>query len=229
MKLVQIYDSAGRIAQIDYLVEQGEYSSKTEVYRTGAFLLLIQNKARDLSHKAQLDPIIFEKHIKKCLNAIKTKNNNLLLDELRYVINGITFRELTSLLLGEEDDRVTFETLRDGLQNYEKTLMIFDTLDTSLQEKFYTQLENDVKTLEEYIKEQTNVAGIKETISDTMREYLGWHSAAIVNWNDLSSLTGGEIKREYPVITTAIARGHPKPHIRKLDPWSNYEEVENWR
>jgi len=144
MRLINIYDSAGRIAQVDSLVEAGEFSSRTELYRSGALLMVLHKNIRDLSSKAQLDPAIFGKHIKECLSSIQQKNTDTILDELRFIINGLIFRELTSILLTEEDDRISFETFRTGLQNYEKTLMKFNQLEQSYKDVFFTQLENDL-------------------------------------------------------------------------------------
>lgn len=221
MKLIQIYDSANRIRQIDTLVENEEYSSRAEVYRTGALLLLMNHKVKDLIRKSQLDPMIFEKHIKKCLDAVNAKNNLVLLEELRYVINGLTFRELTSLLLGEEDDRMTFETMREGLQNYEKTLAVFEKLNVESKDVFYTQLSNDIKILTSYVDEQMR------TIPSVMKGRI-WHAVASSSstfpTHVLSSMSIGTSVLDQSSVYVTNGRA-----IISKKPFSENEELTLWQ
>ena len=139
---------------MDSLVDDGEFSSRAEVYRAGSLIMVLQKNARDLLHKSQLDPTIFGKHLKNCLDSIANNNPDSTLDELRFIISGLIFRELTSILLNEYDEKVSFENFRTGLQNYEKTLMKFEQLKDNEKDIFFPQLKNDLSILKTYVAEQ---------------------------------------------------------------------------
>lgn len=155
MELISLNDAKSRIEDIDELVRNGEFSSRAEVYRTGALLMITRPAARELAKKGQLDRTLFGNHIKTCLNAIKSNDLDKMHDELRFVIDGLIFRELLSTVLSEDKDRIAFETIREGLTLYEKNLAKINVMDEDTRNNFLSDLTRDLSILENYIEEST--------------------------------------------------------------------------
>lgn len=165
MNLVPIYDSKDRIAEIDELVKNGVFSSRAEVYRMGAFLMITNQKAREFSKTSQLDPVLFGNHIKECLDFILNKNVSGIENELRFIINGMIFREILFSLQSKENERIVFETIREGLILYEKTLTKFENLNGSQRTNLFDSLERDLRILNDYVEKQKTELTRKRTLA----------------------------------------------------------------
>ena len=153
MELISLNDASSRIDDIDELVKRGEFSSRAEAYRTGAILMILRPEVRELARKTQLDPVIFGSHIKMCLDAIKNNELDKLNDELQFVVDGLIFRELLSTVLSEENERIAFETIREGLTLYRKNLPKINELKDDERKDFLSGLQRDLTALETYVSE----------------------------------------------------------------------------
>jgi len=153
MERILLNDAKSRIEDVDWLVKKGEFSSRAEVYRIGALLMITRPPVRELAKKGQLDLTIFRNHIKTCLSAIKSNDFDKMHDELRFVVDGLIFRELLSSVLSEDNDRIAFETIREGLTLYEKNLTKINVMDEDTKRNFLSDLTRDLNILENYIQE----------------------------------------------------------------------------
>ena len=170
MERILLNDAKSRIEDVDELVKRGEFSSRAEVYRIGALLMITRPQVRELAKKGQLDLALFKNHIRTCLNAIKSNDLDKVHDELRFVIDGLIFRELLSTVLSEDNDRIAFETIREGLTLYEKNLAKINVMDEGTRKNFLSDIIRDLSVLEDYIQESAKQEIQFEQFLPTYRE-----------------------------------------------------------
>lgn len=153
MEMITVHESKSTLEDIDNLVKRGEFTSRAEVYRMGALLLATRPEVRTLAKRAQLDPMIFRNHIKQCLDAIEKNIVDKIQDKLHFVIDGMIFRELLSSVLSEENERAGFETIREGITMYEKTLPKINEMEENERKSFLNGLKRDLSALQYYVEQ----------------------------------------------------------------------------
>lgn len=151
--MITLHESKSTLEDIDNLVKRGEFSSRAEVYRMGGLLLSTRPEVRELVKRAQLDTMIFRNHIKACLNTIENNIIEKIQDELHFVIDGMIFRELLSSVLSEENERVGFQTIREGLTMYEKTLPRINEMNETEKKSLLSGLKRDLGALQYYVEQ----------------------------------------------------------------------------
>jgi len=154
MELITLNDARSRIQDIDELVKQGEFSSRAEVYRTGALLLLMSPATRKLVRKLELDTTLFEKHVKNCLSRIKNLDIKSVQTELDFIKSGMMIRELLTSVLGQEKEKEAYQAFREGLTQYSTALSRFEELKEEEKKVLFSSIANEITALGNYIDER---------------------------------------------------------------------------
>jgi len=146
LKPILINESDWKIDAINQLVKGGTFSSKSELYRAGALMMIVMDRAKRLLSVDRLDPVLFEKDTKKCLDLVgknELHDAGLLIDKLA---EAMEFRAMISPLLGDQDEE-SFETVARGLTEYAEKLSKSDKLNEETRKRLIFGLKRDLTAI----------------------------------------------------------------------------------
>src|SRR2546427_6570263 len=146
MKLL-LNDDPQKVKAVDKLVAEGAFGSRSEVYRTGAWLLLTIKEARRLTVLDRLEPVRLKGRVQRIINAIDCEDIEATRKGLGWVEEALRLRATLSPLLGEEDLRDSFETAADGFVRYSETLAKLHEHDAKTKHRILSDLKRDVAAI----------------------------------------------------------------------------------
>ena len=146
VKLITLKENESRLEAIDTLVKQGVFSSRAEVYRAGALLMITLEDARRLSRLNLLEEGLYGRTVHRCLSMIREGDITGAGSILRQIEEALRLRGLIATLSGGLDSE-SVETLADGMGKYADTLARFDAFPDVTRKRMVSDLERDLKAI----------------------------------------------------------------------------------
>ena len=146
MKLISHHDNESSLGAIDQLVQTGVFSSRSELYRLGAMMVLSVEGARKLAGVGKLDHALLDEEVRNSLRALRSGNVQEALNWLKQIETALRFRATLTPLLGQTN-KSTFETLADGVAQYVEVLSNFNSYPAATKRQIVSDIRRDMLTL----------------------------------------------------------------------------------
>lgn len=152
MKLITLHESDWKLSKIDSIVKEGIFSSRAEVYRSGALLMILMNEAQKLAKLDRLDSELFGREIHMCLESLRQKKYGIMSEKLKEISDTLRLRAIISPLL-DGSDKESFETMSNGIKKYADTVARFNQFDQTTKERMINDLKRDLSAIQYYLEE----------------------------------------------------------------------------
>lgn len=151
MKLISLHESDWKLSRVDSLVREGVFSSRAEVYRAGALVLVLMSEAQRYAKLDKLDSDLFGKEIKVCLDGLRSRAYGIAKEKLREIADTLKLRAIICPLLNDQNMN-NFMTLSETMKKYADLLSKFDSFDKEEQSEIVEEIQRDLSILLEFLK-----------------------------------------------------------------------------
>lgn len=151
MKMITLHESDWKLARIDSLVKEGVFSSRAELYRAGALMMMMMSEAPKYAKLDKLDSDLFGKEIKVCLDGLRTNSYEIAIEKLKEISDTLKLRAAICPLINDPNKDI-FLTLADTMKKYSELVLKFTQFDKEERNQIIDEVQRELLILLEYLK-----------------------------------------------------------------------------